>query len=152
MPIVARSSWCVSEAKPVMDLIMAAGSRQRAAGSGSYAFGFVGRLFLQLQFVKFRIRTAPGEQFFMPPALDDAAPLQDDDGGGAADGGGPVREDERGPVQHQRGQRVLDQHLGLGVQRRGGLVEDQDRRVAQDRARNRDALPLPAPEPLPPLP
>ena len=37
--------------------------------------------------------------------------------------------------------------LGFGVERRGRLVEQQDRRVLQHRARDRDALPLPAREP-----
>ena len=53
--------------------------------------------------------------------------------------------------EHQRRQRVLHQHLRLGVERRGGLVEDQDRRVSQDRARDRQPLPLAARQPLPAL-
>ncbi|MNJ78216.1 hypothetical protein D3C77_759030 [compost metagenome] len=32
--------------------------------------------------------------------------------------------------------------LGLGVQRRGGLIENQQRRVLQQRARDGQALPL----------
>ena len=36
---------------------------------------------------------------------------------------------------------------GRGVQRRGRLVEDQQRRLAQQRPRQRDPLPLPAREP-----
>jgi len=38
----------------------------------------------------------------------------------------------------------LDHCLVLGIDRRQGLVEDQDRCVAQQRARNREPLPLPA--------
>ena len=41
-------------------------------------------------------------------------------------------------------ERRLDQALGLGVERRGRLVEDQDRRILEDRARDRDPLPLAA--------
>jgi hypothetical protein len=47
-------------------------------------------------------------------------------------------------VLHQRRQRLLDVALGLGVQRRGGLVEDQDRRVLEHGPGDGDALPLPA--------
>ena len=44
----------------------------------------------------------------------------------------------------QRAQAVLDQRLALAVEARGRLVEHQDARVGQDRARDRDALALPA--------
>ena len=43
-------------------------------------------------------------------------------------------------------QAVLDQRLALAVEARGRLVEDQDRRVGEDRARDRDALALAAGE------
>src|SRR5439155_27201688 len=42
--------------------------------------------------------------------------------------------------------------LALGVEVRGGLVEDQDRRVLQERTRDRDALALAAREPYAALP
>ena len=45
---------------------------------------------------------------------------------------------------HQSFQRLLHQRLALGVERGGRLVEQQQRRLAQDRARNRDALALAA--------
>ena len=44
------------------------------------------------------------------------------------------------------GQRLLDRPLGLGVERRGRLVEDQDRRVLEEHARDRQALLLAARE------
>ena len=43
-----------------------------------------------------------------------------------------------------RVERGLHQRLALGIERRGRLVEQQQRRVAQDRARDRDALALAA--------
>ena len=43
-----------------------------------------------------------------------------------------------------RVERHLHQALVLGVERAGGLVEEQQRGVAQDRARDRDPLPLAA--------
>src|SRR5919205_505517 len=45
-------------------------------------------------------------------------------------------------------ERRLHGALGLGVQRAGRLVEDEHRRVAQDRPRDRDALLLAAREPV----
>ena len=55
-----------------------------------------------------------------------------------------MRNDERRPVEHQRRERVLDQQLGLGIQRRGGLVQNQNRRVLQQRPRDGQPLALPA--------
>ena len=51
---------------------------------------------------------------------------------------------EYGPALGQPTERFLDQRLGFGVDRRGGLVEHQQRRVGEDRARQRDALELAA--------
>ena len=48
-------------------------------------------------------------------------------------------------------ERALDRGLGLVVDGRGGLVEHQDRRVAQDRPGDRQPLALPARELLAPL-
>ena len=59
----------------------------------------------------------------------------------------PVREDERRTAPHETVECCLDQRLALGIHRRERLVEHQDGRVAQERARDRDALPLPAREP-----
>ncbi len=70
--------------------------------------------------------------------------LEHEDRVGAAHGGQAVGDDERRAVAHQRRQRVLHELLGFGVERRGRLVEDQDRRVAQQRAGDRQPLPLPA--------
>ena len=39
-------------------------------------------------------------------------------------------------------QPLLDEDLGAGVHRGGRLIEDQDRRVGEDGARERDELPL----------
>ncbi len=47
---------------------------------------------------------------------------------------------------HQPVEGGLDLALALGVEGRGGLVEEQDRRVLQDGARDRDALALAARE------
>ena len=50
------------------------------------------------------------------------------------------------PFMSQR-EPLLDERLRLGVEARGGLVEDQDPRVGEDRPRDRDALALAPREP-----
>jgi hypothetical protein len=62
-----------------------------------------------------------------------------------------VGDDQRRASLHQPLERLLHQPLAFGVERAGRLVEQQDRRVAQQRAGDRDALALPAREPRPAL-
>ena len=47
---------------------------------------------------------------------------------------------------HQIGQRLLHQHFRFGIQVRGSFVQNQDRRILQQRAGDGDALPLAAAE------
>ena len=61
-----------------------------------------------------------------------------------AHGGQPMRDDQRGALVRDPRQRALDRRLGFVVDRRGRLVEHQDRGLAVQRARQRDALALPA--------
>src|SRR5262245_27002749 len=103
-PIVARSSSCVSEAYPVIDLIIGLRSRSTVV---SYALRLVGGLFLKLQFVKSRIRAATREQFLVATRFDDPAALQDDNRVGTPNSGQPMSDDKRGPVEHQRRQCIL---------------------------------------------
>ena len=79
----------------------------------------------------------------MPALVDELALVEDDDAVGLQHGGEQLAiTSEVRP--HQALQRHLHQPLVLGVERAGGLVEEQERRVAQDRARDRDPLPLAA--------
>ena len=48
---------------------------------------------------------------------------------------------------HEPPERFPHQPLALGVQRAGGLVQQQDRRILEDRPRDGDALLLPARQP-----
>ena len=61
---------------------------------------------------------------------------------GVAHGGEAMRDHEAGDAA--RAQVRLDARLGRGVERAGGLVEDEDRRVAHQRARDLEALALAA--------
>ena len=81
-----------------------------------------------------------GQQLVVGALLDDVAGLHHQDQVGVADRRQPVRDDEARPAGAQRGHRPLDQHLGAGVDRAGRLVEDQDRRVGQERPRDGDQL------------
>ena len=89
---------------------------------------------------------AEPHQLVEGPALDDAAALEHQDAGGVADGGEPVRDHEGGAAFHHLGERGL--HLGLGqrVERARRLVENEDRRILEQRARDREALALAAGE------
>ena len=57
---------------------------------------------------------------------------------------GPVGDDDRRATVHHLGERGADLVLLARVDRRGRVVEDQDARVGEHRARDRDALPLTA--------
>ncbi len=62
-----------------------------------------------------------------------------------------MRDHHRRPALEQRLERVLDQPLGLRIDARRRLVEDQDRRVVGQRAREREQLALPGGEIVAPL-
>ena len=72
--------------------------------------------------------------------LDDAALVEDEDTVRIRHRREPVRDDEGRAPLAQRIERPLDLALGLGIERARRLVEDQDRRILQDGARNGDAL------------
>ena len=91
-----------------------------------------------------RIAPVVRQQLGVGAALDDAARLHHQDLVGVDDGREPVRDHERGRAAARPLQLGLDGPLVGRIERRGGLVEDQDRRVLQQRARDRDALLLAA--------
>ena len=70
---------------------------------------------------------------------------------GLLNSGKAMRDDQRGAPSHQHLQRLLDQVFGLRIQRGGGLIQQQDRRIAQQRAGDGDALALPARQTRPAL-
>ena len=80
----------------------------------------------------------------MRAARGDLPALEHDDLVGQGDGREPVGDDERRAPAHDLGQRALDLLLGGRVHRRGGVVEDEDARVGQDRPRDGEALALAA--------
>ena len=96
--------------------------------------------------MKFPVVAAQGEEFLVRAALDDAAFVQDDDLVGVLDGAEAVGDGDGGAAGHELLEGLLDAALGLGVERGGGLVEDEDGRVLEDGAGDADALALAAGE------
>src|SRR5512143_3976175 len=65
---------------------------------------------------------------------------------GVSDGRQAMGDDYGRAAYHQALQSLLDEQLGLGINRRGGLVKDQDGGIFQDSPGNRQALLLPTGE------
>src|SRR6476661_4673742 len=82
------------------------------------------------------------EQLAFGAALDDLAVLDDENLVRTPDGGEAVRDDDRGTAVQQPIERLLDQDLGRTIDVRRGLVEDEDARVGEQRAGDRNQLPL----------
>ncbi len=78
----------------------------------------------------------------MVALLDDPAVAQDDDPVGVAHGREAVGDHDTGAPGHHYVEAGLDLLLGEGINAGGGLVEDEDRRVLQQHARQRDQLAL----------
>ena len=74
--------------------------------------------------------------------------LDDEDLVGVADRREPVRDDQRGPPLEGGVEGPLDGGLGLAVEVRGRLVEDDDRRRLEQQPGDREPLPLAAGEPV----
>src|SRR5439155_19684928 len=77
-----------------------------------------------------------GEEVAEVAALDDLAVVEDEDLVGIDDRREAVRDDERGAVARDLGERGLNGFFGVRVEGRGRLVEDEDRRGLEKRARD----------------
>ncbi|CAN5702049.1 hypothetical protein BH20ACT14_BH20ACT14_11220 [soil metagenome] len=73
--------------------------------------------------------------------------IEDDDQVGATDRRQPMRDDERRSAGEEVPKPSLDFPLGADVDRGGGLVEDENVRVGEERTREGDQLPLSQREP-----
>ena len=93
------------------------------------------------------VRAAGGHQLVVRASLDDASVVEDDDEVGAANRGQAVCDDERCSSCQQVTQPSLDPALGTDVDGGRRLVEDQDVRIGEQRAGERDELPLAQREP-----
>ena len=70
---------------------------------------------------------------------------------GALDGGKAVRNHDRRPSFHQAIERLAHAQFGLGVDARGGFVQNQEARIVRQRAGKADQLFLPRREAGPAL-
>jgi hypothetical protein len=82
------------------------------------------------------------------PLLDDAALREHEDAVHGTQGGEAVRDADHGAVLGEVIDGLLHLGLGLRVERGGGFVEHEDRRVADEGARDGDALALAAAQAL----
>ena len=80
----------------------------------------------------------------MAADITDFAAIQHEDGIRIHNGGEPVGNDQRGAALHQLGEGFLHCPLGGGIQRAGGFIQQQDRRVFEYRPGDGKALALPA--------
>ena len=87
-----------------------------------------------------RIEALLPDELVVRATLSDAAVFQHENLVGLADGAEPVRDDKRRATDHQPFKRLLNEPLGGGVDTGGGFIENQNRRIGQQRARDADAL------------
>ena len=87
------------------------------------------------------------QQFGVGADRDFVAVVHHHDAIGLQHGRQPMRDDDGGAALHEFLERLLHQPLGFRIQRTGGLVEQQNRRILEDGARQRDALALAARQP-----
>ena len=90
------------------------------------------------------IDAAPCHQDLVAAALHDPALVQHEDAVGVDHAGEAMCHDEDRPSAHEAREGVLDHRLVLRIDRRERLVEQQDRRIPQERAGDGDALALAA--------
>src|SRR6266481_9777185 len=95
-----------------------------------------GRFPRVLQAIELRVYPGGGEELGVPSGLGDTARVQHDDAVGPLDGGEPMGDHQSCAAFHERFERLLDVALRFAVQGRGRLVQDQHRRVLEERARD----------------
>ena len=93
---------------------------------------------------EFRKTAAFRDQFIKSSAFDHASAVEQQDARGIANGRKPVGDHETGTSLHHFVECGIDLGLGHGIERAGRLVEDQDRRILEQRACDRQPLPLAA--------
>ena len=123
-----------------------AGDRLGALGGRERIERDIGLLLARLFGHELRIDAALAHQLGMLALLGDMAAVEHEDAVAIDDAGQAVRQDERRAALHQPVERFLDHRLVLGIDGGQGLVEHQDRRVAQQRAGDGHPLALAAGE------
>ena len=107
-----------------------------SAGGGRLLGGF------HLGTVEPGIHTVGVQQVVVCAHLRDAACVEDDEPVGAAERREPMGDGDRRPPGHQPVDRCLDDRLSLSVDTRRSLVENQNPRIDEEGAGNREPLSL----------
>ena len=90
-----------------------------------------------------RIFATVPNQLLVRAALNDAPVIEHENLIGTHNRRKPMRDDHRRSVRHQMFQRFLNQTLGRGVYTCGRFIENQNRRILQQSARDREPLLFP---------
>lgn len=102
----------------------------------------MGVLGLELNAIEARVQTVSGEKLVVRADFGDHAVFEHKDEIGVADRRESMGNRDRRPAFEQPVEALEDQILGLGVERRRWLVEQQNGGVADDGSCYRDALAL----------
>src|SRR5213596_2282380 len=124
-----------------------AGSSLASPGSSEQ----IGRRLPEVELVQAPVPAAPGHHLGVRAAVDDATFLQQQHEICVRDRGQVVCDHETGLAGHQAIECLAHGRLAFHVETGHRLVQNQDRGVANERARDGDALPLPAGEGRAPL-
>ena len=125
----------------LLDLLALAGDRRRGA---VLCENYVALALLGLRSHQPAIGAVAADQLAMAAFFDDAAAVEHEDAVGADHARQPVRQDEGGAPGREPVDRLLDYRFVFGVDRGQCLVEDQNWRVAQESAGDRQPLALAA--------
>src|SRR5690606_18993193 len=94
---------------------------------------------------------AAAQQFIVRSLVDNASLVHDEDPVDERQRGGAVRDDQRGAPHQELFERSVEKLFAFLVDLAGSFVEDEDRRVAEDSASQRDPLSLPTRKPFAPF-
>src|SRR5688572_5948640 len=100
----------------------------------------------ELQLIEPGVGTGGRQELTVRSPFHHAAALEHEDLRRMLDGREPMRDDEHRATLEQAIDRLLDETLGLRVQRRGRLIENENWRIDEQCARNGDPLALTAGE------
>ena len=93
---------------------------------------------------KLLIGRAASDQFAMRSEIHDPPLVEHQNGVAVGQRGQPVRHDHHGPPACHVREVGVDQRLALGIERASGLIQDQDARVVDQGASDRQPLALAA--------
>src|SRR5688572_1683118 len=148
---ISPRAWCASLAKPATTYAMESSFAKLRAKDVPVSGGrfvdvecVVREEAARLVAPELFVMPAETQQLVVRAAFHDAALLEHHEAVHAGDGREAVGDRDHRLAFHQLEQLLLDCELDLAVERGGGLVEHQDRRVLEDHARERNALALAA--------